>query len=98
MSQFPGGSCWIASPATTSPPLFPFLLKDWTALFGASLAAQRSLSTVCAAVTMLGVYLFTVEPWAHGASPETHAKAGLLAAALSAVSPLQAYWGAQLRM
>ena len=98
MNQFPWRELLDRVARDNFPPLFPFLLKAWTALFGTALATLRSLSTGCAAVAILGVYLFTWVCTGPRGTPGDARKAGLLAAALAAVSPLQAYWGAQLRM
>jgi uncharacterized membrane protein len=98
MNQFPWGELLERIARDNHPPLFTFLLKAWTALFGTSLSAMRSLSTVCAAGAILGVYLFAVEAYGPRGGLEDARKVGLLAAALAALSPLQAYWGAQIRM
>ncbi|MCS7062070.1 MAG: glycosyltransferase family 39 protein, partial [Anaerolineae bacterium] len=72
------------------PPLYYIALHGWRALFGESEAALRSLSAICSTALALvaglsGRMLFG-------------ARAGLLAAALVALSPFAVYYGQEARM
>lgn len=72
------------------PPLYYWLLKGWTAMFGSSEAGLRSLSVVLG----LGlVYLVGLLGWRFF-SP----RAGLMAAFIAAVAPLQVYYAQEARM
>lgn len=72
------------------PPLYYWLLKGWTAMFGASEAGLRSLSV---ALGVGLVYLVGLLGWRFF-SP----RAGLIAAFITAIAPLQVYYAQEARM
>lgn len=77
--------------ADVHPPLYYWLLKIWTIVFGASEIGVRSISLVFAVVGIVGVYylirrLFTSEKWA------------LIAAAAAAFSPMLVRYSHEARM
>lgn len=72
------------------PPLYYFLLKIWASLFGTGMAAVRGLSVLFGA----GVVALT---GALGARAFGR-RAGLAAAFLSAISPMQVYYSQEARM
>jgi hypothetical protein len=72
------------------PPLYYWLLKIWCSLFGQSEAALRGLSVLFS----LGVVVLVYALGAELAGPP----AGLAAALLTAVSPLQVYYAQEARM
>jgi uncharacterized membrane protein len=85
------------------PPFYYILLKAWTAVFGTSVIALRSLSVVFGALTIVGTYLFTAEAFRNrvelGAGEHKKAKSlGLFAACLVAVSVFQSRYGSETRM
>ncbi len=76
--------------ADTMPPLYYFILHYWMLLFGDSLTALRLLSALFSLLALLVVFdlfrrIFTI-------------KAGLLAAFVTAISPLQIYHAQDIRM
>jgi mannosyltransferase len=83
------------------PPLYYLLLKSWAAVVGTSPFALRSLSVLLGGVTVLGMYLFAVQAFGDRRSQEARADgrgAGLLLAALVAVSVFQIRWAWEARM
>src|SRR2546426_6221006 len=89
-----------------SPPLYYLLLKLWTAVFGASALALRSLSVLCGTLTIVGMYLFAAEAfrgreYSSSGAGETNRpgrRLGLLVAALVAFSVFQIRWSWEARM
>ncbi len=72
------------------PPLYYLALSAWRAIFGASEAALRALSAVCGALTALLAGLTLAQLG--------RARAGLIAAFLTACSPFAVYYGQEARM
>lgn len=83
-----------------SPPLYFILLKYWSACFGDSLLALRSLSVVLGCVAILAMFLFvsaaTTSPLFGGPGRRggdgRGTEAGLFAAVLMAISAFQIRW------
>lgn len=82
------------------PPLYLALLKVWRELFGESPGTLRALSALCGVATILGGYRLVsrLERDRAPDDPLAARLAGLVAAALLALSPLQIEWSQQLRM
>jgi mannosyltransferase len=72
------------------PPLYHLTLKVWIALFGTSEAGIRSLSAVFGLVLVVLTYALGARLLGR--------RVGLLAAALSAISPFQVYYSQETRM
>lgn len=72
------------------PPLYYWLLKLWTALFGTGEAGVRSLSAALGAALVLASAGLGARRFGR--------RVGLLVALLSAVSPLQVYYAQETRM
>jgi mannosyltransferase len=88
-----------------SPPLYYLFLKTWVSVFGTSPAALRSLSVLFGAVTIVGMYLFTLEALRtepiSGSKPRTDERAketALFVAALLALSIFQIRYAWEARM
>lgn len=84
-----------------NPPLYYLLLKFWTACFGTSLAALRSLSVAAGAGACLAMYGLVREAYGGGARrlpPDRLPATALVAAALVATSVLQIRWSWEARM
>jgi mannosyltransferase len=88
-----------------SPPLYYLFLKTWVSVFGTSPAALRSLSVLFGAVTIVGMYLFTLEALRTepitGSKPRTDERAketALFVAALVALSIFQIRYSWEARM
>lgn len=103
-----GGSDWSEMVARTAadvhPPLYYATLRCWTACFGASPVAMRSLSVVMAAVTMVAFYLLCRDSF-YGATPKAAIDrrrsgpcGGLIAALLIALSTSHVSWSYETRM
>ncbi len=58
LTEFPWSEMLRRVAADTHAPLYFFVLKLWSAIFGSSLASLRGLSVAASAVTLLGMYLF----------------------------------------
>ena len=80
------------------PPLYYILLKLWTAAFGESLVALRSMNLVVSAVAMAGIYLWAVEAFARSGDRARARWIGLVSAALFAVSTYQIRAAWEVRM
>ena len=80
------------------PPLYYILLKLWTAAFGESLVALRSMNLAVSAVAMAGIYLWAVEAFARDGDRAKARWIGLVAAALLAVSMYQIRAAWEIRM
>jgi uncharacterized membrane protein len=80
------------------PPLYYILLKLWTAAFGESLVALRSMNLVVSAVAMAGIYLWAVEAFARSGDRARARWIGLVSAALFAVSTYQIRAAWEIRM
>ncbi len=83
------------------PPLYFMILKCWIAVCGDSEVAQRLLSVMCDVFTMLTLYLLCRDAFA--GTTDTDAKresraAGVLAAAMYAVSGIHIQWSVETRM
>lgn len=107
MATFDLDEVWRRSALDNHPPLYFYLLWFWERAFGDSPSATRSLSVVCGLGTVVGAYLLART--VGSASPENsksnterpnsdNPSAGLLAAALLALSPFQIDWSQQVRM
>ncbi len=80
----------LKTAADIHPPLYYYLLHTWMALFGASDAVDRLLSVFIGAACVPALY--TVVARVSGR------RAGLIAALLLAVSPMQVYYSQEVRM
>ena len=76
--------------ADIHPPLYYWLLRLWTALFGLSEGALRSLSAICGVALVYVIYLI---------GRRLHSeRLGIVAAFLAAVNPFQIYYAQEARM
>ena len=100
MTTFPWSELGSRVTLDSHPPLYLVLLKVWKELLGDSPGALRSLSVACGLLTILGGYRLVsrLERDREPDDPQTARLAGLLAAALLALSPMQIEWSQQLRM
>jgi uncharacterized membrane protein len=105
LSQFPYAEVVARTARDNHPPLYFLLLKAWSQAFGTSELALRSLSVLFGSLTILGMYLFTVEAFGGnrqgGSDSQRHLRArqlGLLVAALVALSAFQIRWSWEVRM
>ena len=103
--QFPLGEMVARTARDNHPPLYFLLLKAWSGLFGSSELALRSLSVLFGGLTILGMYLFTVEAFGRGRRADAdqerqpHPRTlGLLIAALVALTAFQVRWSWEVRM
>ena len=80
------------------PPLYFILLKLWTAAFGESLVALRSMNLAVSALAMVGIYLWAVEAFARDGDRARARWIGLVGAALFAVSMYQIRAAWEIRM
>ncbi|MGO8750282.1 MAG: glycosyltransferase family 39 protein [Thermoguttaceae bacterium] len=80
------------------PPLYYILLRLWTAAFGESLVALRSMNLAVSALAMAGIYLCAVEAFARSGDRARARWIGLVAAALFAVSTYQIRAAWEVRM
>ncbi len=85
LSKLIDGSFWQA----LNPPLYFILLSGWMKLFGLSVAAMRALSVTFSVATILVVYMIGKKCF--------NKKIGLLAAAITAVSPFQIWYAHEVR-
>lgn len=90
LSQQPLNDIISGTAADTMPPLFYFMLHYWMEIFGSGLAALRSLSILLSLLALL--VFFDLTRRAFGI------EAGLVAAFLSAISPMQIYHAQDIRM
>ena len=72
------------------PPLYYYLLKGWTNLFGNSVAAYRSLSVVLGIIALVLIYFLIKKLFSR--------KAASLATFLVAISPMFVRYGTETRM
>lgn len=72
-----------------NPPLYPLLLRAWMAFFGAHEYALRSLSALFSVLFVVAIY--------QAGREAASARAGLWAAAFSAVAPLHIYYAQEAR-
>ena len=87
-----------AESAAVHPPLYFLLLKVWALLLGNSEIGLRSLATACGILTILGVYSLVAELAEFpGDEPAISGGAASLAAALTALNPLQVQLSQQVR-
>ena len=107
MATFDLDEVWRRTALDNHPPLYFYLLWFWERAFGDSPSATRSLSVVCGLGTVVGAYLLartvgTAFPENSKFKTErpdsNNPSAGLLAAALLALSPFQIDWSQQVRM
>jgi len=103
LTQFPFAEMLRRITLDNSPPLYYMLLKIWLGVFGHSAGALRSFSVCCGGLTILGMYLFVAEAFRQtprtGSQPGTRrSNAGLLVAALIAMSVFQIRWSWETRM
>lgn len=89
--QFPIPEMIARDASDVHPPLYYLVLKGWSVVFGSSLAALRGFSVAAAAATIAASYLFV-------SSASKSRGAGLLAAALLAVSGWQIQFAWEARM
>lgn len=80
----------VAGGADTHPPLYPFLLFVWLRLAGLSPLAVRFLSACIGTLTVPVVYALGVRVFGH--------PTGMVAALLTAVSPVLVYYSQETRM
>ena len=88
--QFPWTEIVSRTAADVHPPLYYFLLKAWSLVFGTSLLALRSFSVLGAAVTTIVIYDFTSSAFSR--------RAGILSAAFFALSAWQIPYAWEARM
>ena len=93
--QFPWRESMTRVMRDNHPPLYFVLLKLWSGLFGTTPLAMRGLSVVLGLATVAALYGLLRETL--GSLPRADESA-LLACALVALSPFQAFWGSQLKM
>lgn len=105
LSQFPWREVVERTGNDNYPPLYPLLLKAWSAVLGCSTVALRSLSVLCGAATIIAAYLFCQEALRGEAKtvprrtgPQHGRGAGLLASALVATSVFQIRWAWDAKM
>lgn len=72
------------------PPLYYYLLKGWTSLFGDSVVAYRSLSVVLGVIALILIYLLIKKLFSR--------KVASLATFLVAISPMFVRYGTETRM
>jgi uncharacterized membrane protein len=89
LSQLAPAQALAASARDVHPPLYALLLGGWARLFGASEAALRSLSALASCVAVLFTWRLARRAFGEGA--------GLAAAALVALSPLQVRYAQEAR-
>lgn len=91
----------VAGGADTHPPLYPFLLYVWIRLTGLTPLAARSLSALIGTLTVPVVYALSCRALASLPREGNHRwtqGASLLAAALTAFSPVLVYYAQETRM
>jgi mannosyltransferase len=95
VSRFPVAELLEHTAADVHPPLYYLLLKAWTAVFGDSPLAMRSLSALFGTFTILAAYDLArqARPWSTG-----RVGAALLVAALIAFSVFQIRYGWEARV
>ena len=96
--QFPVSEMIERTGRDNHPPLYYILLKLWTAAFGESLVALRSMNLVVSAVAMAGIYLWAVEAFARSGDRARARWIGLVSAVLFAVSTYQIRAAWEIRM
>ncbi|OGY31676.1 MAG: hypothetical protein A3C02_00240 [Candidatus Andersenbacteria bacterium RIFCSPHIGHO2_02_FULL_45_11] len=89
--QFPVADLIARTAADVHPPLYYILVKSWAVVFGSSALALRSFSVLCAALSIVGAYVFTSEAF-------RSKRAGIIAAAFLAVSPWVIAYAGEARM
>ncbi len=105
MIQYPLGEMLHRIALDNSPPLYFVLLKYWSACFGDSLLALRSLSVVMGVASILAMFLFVRAASTLGgrddcgerADGSRGAEPALFAAMLVAISALQIRWSWDVR-
>lgn len=105
MVQYPLGEMIERISLDNSPPLYFVLLKYWSATFGDSLLALRSLSALLGGTTIIAMFMFVraATAWSapNGVSDEGQDgwqwEAALAAAFLVAISPFQVRWSWDIR-
>lgn len=96
MTTFPASEIWTRVSRDNHPPLFFYLLKGWSLVFGDSLGAMRSLNLALGLLTVIGAYLL-VRQIGRGAGNMSDVPP-LAATALVALSPYQVDFSQQIRM
>ena len=89
--QFPVAEMITRIQADVHPPLYYIVLKGWAYVFGSSVLALRSFSILCAVASIVGAYIFTTYAF-------YSRRAGVLAAALLALSPWAISYATEARM
>jgi mannosyltransferase len=100
MTTFAWSEQWERVAGDNHPPLYFFLLKLWTQLFGDTAVSMRTLSVLCGAAVILGGFQLVLEI-ERGLGPAARPRpiaSALLAAAGLALSPFQVEWSQQVRM
>lgn len=102
MTTFPYSEQWERAAADNHPPLYYFLLKPWSDVWGRSPVALRALSVLFGVLAIGGAFasVAEVEKAVYRSSiadPSVYFPA-LLAAGLMAVSPFQSEWSQTVRM
>jgi len=102
MATFPLSEQWDRVAGDNHPPLYFYLLKPWTLLWGSSPATVRALSVVFGVFTIVGAFALVREVEAavlgRGIEDSAVSGPGLVAAALIALSPIQIEWSQTARM
>lgn len=101
--EFPWGEMLERIGRDNHPPLFYFVLKIWTELFGNSTGAGRWLSVLGGLASVIGVYAFVRFAYRRDdcSRQQNMLQAelpALVAAALLAMAPLHVFWSMQIRM
>ena len=103
---FGWGEIWGRCALDNFPPLYFYLLRLWSEVVGGSPEALRAMSALAGLAAVAGAYLLgrecvgqALQADEHQAGePDRRETAGLLAAALVALSPMQVDWSQQVRM
>ena len=103
LTRFQWGEMLHRATLDNNPPFYYLLLKLWTACFGASAGAMRSLSVLAGAAACVAVYLFVCEAYSprharQSFSPRPVRWTAFVAAALTGTSVLQIRWSWEVRM
>jgi hypothetical protein len=99
MSQAPLAELLERTGRDVHPPLYYILLKAWTAAWGSSEFALRSLSVLFGILTIITMYAFAAEAFGDESGPTPLSqRTALLTAALVALSVFQVRFGWEVRM
>jgi mannosyltransferase len=102
MVQFPWDEIVRLTAEDVHPPLYYFLLKGWIALFGDSVFAMRSLSSLLSLLQLVIVFAFckdlTESPGAETGRGRAASGIALLATTLAALSVFEVEYAREVRM